>query len=220
MYIPMPSPRGTNKAGLFIPARFGAAYNSRRGLARDELPAAALSTSPNSGAPMGRRAEDDEDEGGQGEREHPAHEILRRARASLSADDCYRLKTILGRLIMAENDQGRPEEEATIPSEPIEGHPDGEMDPTVKRTQDAAWQHFLALDAARKRAQTTGMAFDATAERRKREQTAAAVDMALIPLPRDLTVRYATPRPRVAYDAATDADFAKSHPEVARIRCI
>jgi hypothetical protein len=47
---PMPSPKGTNRAGLFIPAspRFGAAYD------------AALSGSP--------------------EGEHPAHEVLRAAR--------------------------------------------------------------------------------------------------------------------------------------------
>jgi hypothetical protein len=57
MYVPMPSPRGTNRAGLFIPAsRFGVfdvAYD------------AALSGSP--------------------EGEHPAHEVLRRARAALTA---------------------------------------------------------------------------------------------------------------------------------------
>jgi hypothetical protein len=61
VYIPMPSPQGTNRAGLLIPAsRFGlvrkAAYDARRGLAHDQ--------------------ESDEEAG------HPAHEVMRRARAN------------------------------------------------------------------------------------------------------------------------------------------
>ena len=80
------------------------------------------------------------------------------------------------------------------------------MDPLVKRAQDAAWQHFLALDA--------------TSRRRRKEQLAAAEDMALIPVPRDLSVRYPAPPPRIASDARADRDFAARHPEVARIKVI
>jgi hypothetical protein len=216
----MPSPRGTNKAGLFIPAspRFGAAYDGRRGLGRD----AALSTSPNSGAPMGRRAEDDDP----GEGEHPAHEVLRRARASLSASECQQLRDLLGRLLMAEQDDGEPDDEdadgttgtpdagadtrqlGRDETPPFSGRPrpGGEMDPIVKRAQDAAWQHFLA--------------FDAVSRRRRKEQLAAATDMALIITPRDLSVRHAAQPPRIATDAAADREFAARCPEVARVKII
>jgi hypothetical protein len=200
----MPSPRGTNKAGLFIPAsRFGhAAYDARRGLGRD----AGESTSPNM-------------------REHPATEVLRRARAALSASECQQLRDLLGRLLIAEQDDGEPDDEDAAETTgtpegadkrkmgrdeppPFSGRPrpGGEVDPIVKRAQDAAWQYFLA--------------YDATAKRRMKEQLAAATDMALIELPRDLSVRYAAPQPRIATDAAVDRDFAARHPEVARIKII
>jgi hypothetical protein len=203
MYIPMPSPRGTNRAGLFIPAsRFGlvhkAAYDARHGLARD--------------------AESNEESG------HPAHEVMRRARASLRTSECEQLRALLGKLLMAERedeDDDGSEQEAdgrsrtpdagrmsTDEPPPFSGRPrpGGEVDPIVKRAQDAAWQYFLA--------------YDATAKRRKKEQLAAATDMALIELPRDLSVRYAAPQPRIATDERADRDFAARCPEVARIRII
>jgi hypothetical protein len=215
MYIPMPSPRGTNKAGLFIPAsRFGAAaaaYDERRGLQRY-------------GRDQNDERRDDDTNG-----EHPAHEVLRRARKSLTTAECEPLRALLGRLLMAEKedaDADDDEEEAdgrtgtpdagyeNTGREPPsadkrkmgrdEPRPGGEVDPIVKRAQDAARQHYLAYDA----------------KRRKKGQLAAAEEMASIPLPRNISVRYAPAPPRLATDAASAADFAARHPEVARIKVI
>ena len=256
MYIAMPSPNGTNKAGLFLPAsRFAnaaAAYNSARGLSRRALRAYdQLSTQPNSGVPwnladeretakygLGRSgAEDDEDDETNGNGEQ-VHEILRRARASLSDKECHMLKTILGRMIMAENepDEDDDEEDAVVasrfetngdrrrrmgrdrdeplPKNALEGGMGGAADKRhakdVRRAQDAAWQHVQ-----------NRLAFDAaTRKRRDREQAAAAAEFAAIPRPRDLTVYHAAPTPRMATDAAADRDFAARHPEVARIKVI
>jgi hypothetical protein len=213
MYIHMPSPRGTNKAGLFIPAsRFGAAkaaYDAKRGLQR-----------------YGRDQNDDpRDDDTNGE--HPAHEVMRRARKSLTTAECEPLRALLGRLLMAEkedaeeDDDGEADGRTGTPDAgadkrkmgrdeppPFSGRPrpGGKVDPIVKRAQDAAWQYYLA--------------YDATAKRRKKEQLAAATDMALIDQPRDLSVYHAPSPPPIATDARTAADFAARHPEVARIKII
>jgi hypothetical protein len=123
MYIPMPSPRGTNRAGLFIPAsRFGAAaaaYDAKRGLQR-----------------YGRDQNDDlRDDDTNGE--HPAHEVLRRARKSLTTAECEPLRALLGRLLMAEKEDADADEEEEADGRT--GTPDAGAD---KRAQDAARQHF------------------------------------------------------------------------------
>jgi hypothetical protein len=182
MYIPMPSPRGTNRAGLFIPAsRFGAAkaaYDAKRGLR------------------YGRDQNDDpRDDDTNGE--HPAHEVLRRARKSLTTAECEPLRALLGRLLMAEKEDaedddddedeadgrtGTPDAGRTARDEPPpfpgRPRPGGENEPVLSRAQDAARQHFQLAYGASKRST------------------------------------------QMAVDSRTAADFAARHPEVARIKVI
>jgi hypothetical protein len=213
MLIPMPSPLGTNKAGLFIsaPPFHAAAYDSRRGLGssrigRDEE----LSTNPNSGVPLAvrPRAEDDD-------QEDAVHEVMRRARVA-NLNDCGQLRTILGNLLMAEKAQADDDEEheknaAEVASrfDDAQNVVDPSTDPLLlsqnklQRAQDAACSiaDFAKAHPEVARIRNIG-GYDAPA------------------LPQSMCVRHAAPPPRIAFDVASDRAFAESHPEVARIKVI
>jgi hypothetical protein len=240
MYIPMPSPNGTNKAGLFLPAsRFAsaaAAYDSKRGLSRHALRAYdQMATSPNSVAPwnladeremekfgIGRRAEDDEDDETNGEGEDPVHEVMRRARAA-GLNDCGQLRDILGRLLMVERQQAEEEDK------------DAEYEASVaSRSEDQlprnAAEGGMGGVADRRRAKDVKRAQDQTcsiADFAQRHPDVARIrniggyDAPAIPATaRSVITRRNAPAPRIAYDAASDRDFAQRHPEVSRIRVI
>ncbi len=110
--IPAPSPRGTNNARVFVPAfRFAApiaAYDSKRGLARDSK----------TFDPEGELDIEDN---------HPVVAAMKYARARLNSTECQALKHLLGKAMLSSpkeeddfEDEGEklsPEKQARIDEE-------------------------------------------------------------------------------------------------------
>ena len=230
--IPMPSPSGRNRAGLFLPAgRFAgpvAAYDSKRGLGRDE-----------------DYSEEEPDAGGELDgiaANHPCAAALTFAGKRLGAAKMKMLQHLLGEAAMLperEEDVGEGED-TLLESErwdsardkkgrrgaqdeppPFSGRPrpGGTMDPirasdSLRRIQDDAWAHALALDHARKHG-VPGlppvMAFDAI-------KAAADEALRLASRIQNSTV-YLAPAP-VPRSIAMDESFARDWPEIARIKLL
>ena len=236
MYIAMPSPNGTNKAGLFLPAsRFAsaaAAYDSKHGLSRRALRAYdQMATQPNSGQPwnladddetekfgLGRRVEDDEDDETNGE--DPVHEIMRRARAAGLHNDCGQLRNILGRLLMAEKARAEEEDEDAENEAAVASRSETNGDKRRRMGRDEPLLRNAAEGGIR----------GATSDRRhakdvRRAQDAAwlqsiAYDAVRKHFGKDRLAAIPARKKTYAQDAAAAADFAERHPEVARIKVL